>query len=357
MIKFTWIIPHRTNIDKCILKKKFASRKKVVSKETLSMARKHVKSHLVKAKKHHDKHQKKLWKLFVKIAKNKNSYKPVVPKAKPKRRRKKRGGILRDYTGHVQPDRLRSQADILRAIGSSTPAQRAQMKGKSVKRGAPPPSSKAPPRKIKKGGHLVSGQGLVTGQGLRHARVRRKKTTHRGPKKPKWISRKTVPKKWPQTPKNWHKKAAGVGSWLKSAAQGISNTYNKHKDTINSIGSAIGQTALQLGTQYIGGKIQEGKQMAQAQLQNMQQQMQQQAQQAQQRVQQYTQQAQGMYQQGVQQAQQFGQAAYDRGQAYGQQAYGQAQAYGQQAYNQGRQQVQQFGQAAYDQAGGAAGYR
>ena len=321
------------------------------------MARKHVKTHLTRAKKHHDKHQKKLWKLFVKIAKNKNSYKPVVPKAKPKKRRRKRGGRV----GFVITGR-KKRGGVLRPAQISVAAQKAQVKRGRTK--GPPPSSQAPPRKSKKGGHMVSGQGLVTGQGLRQARVRRKKTTHRGPRKPKWITRKTVPKKWPQTPKNWHKKAAGVGAWLKSAAKGISNTYNKHKDTINSIGSAIGQTALQLGTQYIGGKIQEGKQMAQMQLQKMQQSMEQQAAMAQQRVNQYTQQAQGMYQQGVQQAQQYGQAAYDRAQGYGQQAqqYGQAaydraQGYGQQAYAQGQQQVQQFGQAAYDRAQAAGGYR
>ena len=116
------------------------------------MARKHVKTHLVRAKKHHDKHQKKLWKLFVKLAKNKNSY--IVPKAKG--RRKKRGGVLR-------------------AAPKPAAAQKVQPKGR--RRMGPPPSSQAPP-KAKKGGHMVSGQGIVTGQGLRQARVRRKKTTH-----------------------------------------------------------------------------------------------------------------------------------------------------------------------------------
>ena len=58
------------------------------------------------------------------IAKNKNSYKPVVPKAK---RRRKRGGALR---------------------AAQLPAQKVQVKGGRSK--GPPPSSQAPPRKSKK---------------------------------------------------------------------------------------------------------------------------------------------------------------------------------------------------------------
>ena len=361
------------------------------------MARKHVKKHLDRLKKHHVAHKKKLWKLFVRIAKNKNSYKPVVPKRKPVRR--KRGGSL--YKGHVYIPPPGKASDIA-ALLKKRPAQKSGRRAPSSSR---PPSSSKPPSSSRPGAGLVQGQGLKrkrrkkkggelsyrqlsdkirnesgaaqradTQKYLARSRAkwgsgmvvgqsfRRKKPTKRGPKKPKWASRKTVPKSFPPIPKNWHKKAAGVGSFLSGLASKASATYNKHKDTINAIGSAVGKTALDLGTTYIKGKIEQGKQAASAQLAQFQNMAQNQLAQGQQRVQQYQQQAQGMYQQGMQQATQYGQAAYDRAQGqaqqfgqqaqgYGQQAYGQAQAYGQQAYG----QATQYGQAAYDQARGYAG--
>ena len=392
------------------------------------MTRKHVQKHLAKLKKHHEKHKKKLWKLFVKIGKNKNSYRPVVPK--------KRGGVMKrrvprakaPTSGYKQQDYDPWRSAYLSGNKGKVPAStrakalamaKADLKGRGLvqgqglkrkrrkKKGSGMASKVRPGtggprgrrvsikpgmkrrdlsaqqkqqlanfdraqdkrdmqaytksnRAIKKASYNISlgpnmsrakpASGLVSGQGLR-----RKKTTKRGPKKPKWISRKTIPKKFPPIPKNWHKKAAGVGSFLSGLASKASATYNKHNDTINAIGSAVGRTALDLGTTYIKGKIEQGKQAASAQLAQFQNMAQNQFAQGQQRVQQYQQQAQGMYQQGMQQATQYGQAAYDRAQGqaqqFGQQAYGQAQNYGQQAYG----QAQNYGQAAYDQARGYAG--
>ena len=301
------------------------------------MARKHVVKHLAKLKGHHERYRKKLWKLLVKVAKNKNSYKPEASAA-PKRRRRKRGGVLKSQT--YREDKFGKMS----ATGKGKrPGQRASA-GVEYKKGQLPSMSKP-------GKGMVAGQGLVTGQGLRKKRKKKK-----GPKKPKWITRKTIPKTFPKPPKNWHKHAAGLGSMLSSLGTSLSNTYNKHKDTINSIGSSIGKTVLDVGTQYVKGKIQQGQQAAQAQLQAFQQSAADAHAQAQQQVQQYTQQAQGMYNQGVQQANQFGQAAYSQAHGYGQQAMNQAQQYGQQAYNQGVQQANTFGQAAYSQARGYAGY-
>ena len=125
-------------------------------------------------------------------------------------------------------------------------------------------------------------------------------------------------------------------------------------DTIKKIGSAVGKTALDLGTQWVSGKIQQGQAMAQQKLEQAQAQAEAYANNVQSQVQ-------GYVQQGVAQGQQYMQQGLQQGQQYGQQMYQQGMAQGQQYVDMGgrmvRQGVQQAQQAIYDEFGRVVGYR
>ena len=267
------------------------------------MARKHVAKHLKKLDGHHQKFRKQIYKHLKKLARHKGCYVEPV-----KRRRKKGGAILKPL-----------------------PAQKAGPVPKMTKARVRRRPEKTKSKAAK--GQMLAGSGqLLSGSGFRKRKKKRKL--------PAWVS-KPVPKgkKYPKVPKGFNKQAAGLWDKIKSGASSIGNTFAKHADTIKKIGSAVGKTALDLGTQYISGKIQQGQAMAQAKLD-----------QAQQAAQQYANQAQNQVQNYVQQGQQYGQQMYQQGMAQGQQWVDR----GGRMVNVGMQQAQQ---AVYDEFGRLVGYR
>ena len=250
------------------------------------MARQHVKKHLGQLDKHHQRVRKRLWVMYKKLLRSKHAWKP--PKG-----RKRKGGVM------------------VAGLGLKL--------GKSKSTWAP---------KGKKGSGVaedVQRARKMTGTMVGHVKF---KQSARGKA---LLAKIKPPKTFPKCPAGLHKKAQGFGSMLKSAASSLSKTYNKHKDTINKIGSAIGNTALQLGTQYISGKIEQGKQQAQAQLDRFQN-----------TTAQMMQKAQGHYDNAMA----YGQNMYNQGmgmaQGYVNQGVGMAQGYA----NQGMQMAQGYGNQA-----------
>ena len=244
------------------------------------MARKkHVAKHLSQLDKHHKKVKKQLWAMYKKMLRHKKCWKPVKKKG-----RKKKGGVLVAGLGIQE--------------------------------------------KKKKAGKLVSGMGLRVPGHMKFKASARGRAL---------LAKKDPPKTFPTPPAGLHKEAAGFGSFLKGAASSLSKTYNKHKDTINKIGSAIGNTALQLGTQYISGKIEEGKQKAQAQLERFQNTTQQMMQKAQNQYQNAMAYGQNMYNQGMGMAQGMAQNYVNQGVGMAQgmmdRGVGMAAQYGQMAQN------------------------
>ena len=197
------------------------------------------------------------------------------------------------------------------------------------------------------------GKGLtVPGAGFDKRRGRKGKVRKRVLKKrklPKWVTRKTVPRTFPKRHKDMTKAAGAFSDHLKSFGNAVGSIYNKHKDTINKIGSAIGGAALNIGTQFVQSKIQQAQSMAQQKMQ-----------QANAQFNAHLQNAQSKAQMAMQQAQ-------NAAMGYGQQAYGQAQGYLQQGQQMAQGYVQQGQQAvaagvqagktaAYDAAGNLLGY-
>ncbi len=284
------------------------------------MARKHVAKHLKKLDSHHKKFRKQIYKHLKKLARHKGCYVDGPVK------RRKTGGAIR----------------------SRVPSQKAITDNdQSFKL---PPMTKAKSRKDKGASGLVlaSGSGFtVGGSGWSRGRKRKKKKR----KLPAWV-KKPVPggKKYPKVPRGFSKEASGLWDSIKSGASAIGSAFGKHADTIKKIGSAMGKTALDLGTQYISGKIQQGQAMAQQKIE-----------QAQAMAQQYANQAQNQVQGYVQQGQQYGQQMYNQGQQYAQGMYQQGMQQGQQYVDQGgrmvRQGMQGAKQAIYDEFGNIMGYR
>ena len=274
------------------------------------MARQHVKKHLGQLDKHHKQVRRKLWAMYKKVLRHKKCWKPH------KGRKRKKGGML------------------VSGMGIS--------KGKKGKKG-------------KKAGVLVSGLGLKLGKskstwapkGKKGGSMRSSMTAaqkfRQSARGKALLAQTQPPKTFPKPPAGLHKKAQGFGSMLKSAASSLSKTYNKHKDTINKIGSAIGNTALQLGTQYISGKIEQGKQQAQAQLDRFQNTTAQMMQKAQGHYDNAMAYGQNMYNQGMGMAQGYVNQGVGMAQGYANQGMQMAQGYGNQAQQMMHQAARRYG--------------
>ncbi len=252
------------------------------------MARKHVQKHLDKLKKKHDQVRARLFKLFQKVARHKGSWKPM-------------GGR----------------------------------------------------RKKKKGGYQIGGSGLtIGGSGFTKRRGRKgavRKRVWKKRKLPKWVTRKTVPKQFPKKHAEMTKHAKGFSDFMSKAGTALGNTFNKHKDTITKIGSALGSAALQMGTQFVSGKIQQAQALASQKLQQANAQFNAHLQTAQDRAQNAMAQAQSTAQGYAQQGQAMGQQYMQQGQQV-------AQGYAQQGQAMAQGAVQAGKQAAYDAAGNLLGY-
>ncbi len=292
------------------------------------MARKHIAKHQARLKKKHDQVRKKLFKLLQKVARHKGSWKPMYKKAGK--------GVI---SGLAQWAPGKVPAYVKR----NTAAYLASKKGKS---GMPPMS---------KGGKglQASGMGLnATGMGFTKRRGRGGKVKKRVLKKrklPKWVTRKTVPRTFPKKHKDMTKAAGAFSDHIAKLGSALGGMYNKHKDTINKIGSSIGGALLNVGTQFVSSKIQQGQALAQQKLQ-----------QANAQFNAHLQTAQNKAQMALQQAQNtamgYGQQAYGVAQGYGQQAQGMAQGYANQAQGAVAGAVQAGKTAAYDAAGNLLGY-
>ena len=247
------------------------------------MARKHVQKHLDKLKKKHDRVRARLFKLFQKVARHKGSWKPM-------------GG-----------------------------------------------------RRKKKGGYQIGGSGLtIGGSGFTKRRGRKgavRKRVWKKRKLPKWVTRKTVPKQFPKKHAEMTKHAKGFSDFMSKAGTALGNTFNKHKDTITKIGSALGSAALNMGTQFVSGKIQQAQALANQKLQ-----------QANAQFNSHLQTAQARAQNAMAQAQSTAQGYMQQGQAMGQQYMQQGQQMAQGYAQQGQQYMQQQGQQHYDAAGNMLGF-
>ena len=304
------------------------------------MARKHIAKHQARLKKKHDQVRKKLFKLLQKVARHKGSWKPMYKKAG-------KGGFK--TTGK---DKFMARMKRTRAISQAkrqdgtyvSPAS--QGWGRQKVPGMPPMS---------KGGKglQASGMGLTaSGMGFTKRRGRGGKVKKRVLKKrklPKWVTRKTVPRTFPKKHKDMTKAAGAFSDHMSKLGSALGGLYNKHKDTINKIGSSIGGAVLKVGTQFVTGKIQQAQALAQQKLQ-----------QANQQFNAHLQTAQSKAQMALQQAQSaamgYGQQAYGVAQGYGQQAQGMAQGYAQQGQQAVAGAVQAGKTAAYDAAGNLLGY-
>ena len=285
------------------------------------MARKHVAKHLAKLKKKHDQVRKKLFKLLQKVARHKGSWKPMYTKAGK--------GV---YYGHKLPQKAQS-------LTTKQKAAYTEWKKTLTKGGK---------------GLNASGMGLTLpgGAGFTKRRGRRGKVRKRVLKKrklPKWVTRKTVPRTFPKKHKDMTKAAGAFSDHMAKFGNALGGLYNKHKDTINKIGSAIGGAALNIGTQFVSGKIQQAQQAANQKLQ-----------QANAQFNAHLQNAQNKAQMALQQAQNtavgYGQQAYGAGQQMYQQGQQMAQGYANQAQGAVAAGVQAGKQAAYDAAGNLLGY-
>ncbi len=275
------------------------------------MARKHIAKHQARLKKKHDQVRKKLFKLLQKVARHKGSWKPMYKKAG-------KGGLRAKQKATYTAD----------------------------KSGVP---------QMSKGGKGLnaSGMGLnATGMGFTKRRGRGGKVKKRVLKKrklPKWVTRKTVPRTFPKKHKDMTKAAGAFSDHIAKLGSALGGMYNKHKDTINKIGSSIGGALLNVGTQFVSSKIQQGQALAQQKLQ-----------QANAQFNAHLQTAQNKAQMAMQQAQNtamgYGQQAYGVAQGYGQQAQGMAQGYANQAQGAVAGAVQAGKTAAYDAAGNLLGY-
>ena len=196
------------------------------------MARKHVAKHLKKLDSHHKKFRKQIYKHLKKLARHKGCY-----VAEPVKRKKTGGATLK---------RVPSQKATATA---NDPFKLPRMTKAKARKG-----KEASGQMVPGGGQMVPGGSF---------RGRRKPGRGRGKKKkrklPAWV-KKPVPggKKYPKVPRGFSKEASGLWDSIKSGASAIGSAFGKHADTIKKIGSAMGKTALDLGTQYISGKIQEG---------------------------------------------------------------------------------------------------
>ncbi len=295
------------------------------------MARKHVAKHLAKLKKKHDQVRAKLFKLLQKVARHKGSWKPMYKKAG-------KGGFSSLTVAQVKRQGAASRTEFLKK--NNVKIKAAYQKAIAIKKA-----------KTAKGMSLGSAAGLslpgASGFHRRRGRSGKIKKRHLKKRKlPKWVTRKTVPKKFPKMHKDMTKAAKGFGAHAAKLGNALGNLYNKHKDTINKIGSAVGGAILQVGSQYVSGKIQQAQMLAQQKLQ-----------QANQKFDAHLQNAQMKAQMAMLSAQNAGQSAY--GQAQG--AYGQAQGMAQQGYGaamgaSAQGMANQAGTAAYDAAGNLLGY-
>ncbi len=375
------------------------------------MARKHVAKHLKKLDSHHKKFRKQIYKHLKKLARHKGCYVDGPVKRGKTGGSSMIGGTLglgpsstrgslfgsigsmEDIQKRAKKNRSMSAADFKKQQAANVqkgfddwdkqqlrrraqakqpkrPQQKSKLDWKAFRSGssAPPASharsmakvqaaaQKAIAAQAKGASGVIGGSGwTVGGSGWSRGRMARKKGRAKGKKKkrklPAWVT-KPVPKgkKYPKAPRGFSKEASGFFDSIKAGASALGKTFSNHADTIKKIGSAMGKTALDLGTQYISGKIQEGQAMAQQKIE-----------QAQALAQQYANQAQNQVQGYVQQGQQYGQQMYNQGQQYAQGMYQQGMAQGQQYVDQGgrmvRQGMQNAKQAIYDEFGNIMGYR
>ena len=351
------------------------------------MARKHVAKHLKKLDSHHLKFRKEIFKHLKKLARHKGCYSDY-PQASRKRKAKGfsdhmgglRQGSIYDQMAAYKPRKKKTQAQVDKESDAMAAAMFKRQDKEQLRRQAQaklPKStnanainmfrhkgqrktwddSKLHDRVIKAAqkakvaslggsGQLLGGSGQLLGGSGRFARGRKphKKRKYKKRKLPVWVKRPVKKgKTYPKAPAGFSKEAKGFWDSVKSGAAAIGNSLGKHADTIKKIGSAMGKTALQLGTQYISGKIQQGQQMAQQQLDMAQQRASSYANQVQNQVQ-------GYVQQGLQQGQQMAQG-------YAQQGRAMAQGYVDQGGRMVQQGMQQAQQAIYDEFGRVIGYR
>jgi len=287
------------------------------------MAKKHVAKHQARLKKKHDQVRKRLFKLLQKVARHKGSWKPMY---------KKSGKGLQATAYDTYGARVKRSLGIHKSSDILKQMNERKKTGKGLQVGG--------------SGLRASGMGFTKRRG-RGGKIKKRVLKKR--KLPAWVTRKTVPKKFPKMHKDMTKAAKGFGAHAAKLGNALGNLYNKHKDTINKIGSAVGGAVLNVGQQYISGKIQQAQALAQQKLQQANAQFNAHLQNAQNRANQALQQAQGA-------AMGYGQQAYGAAQGYAQQGQQMAQGYVQQAQGAVQGAVVAGKQAAYDAAGNLLGY-